>query len=49
MAHLATAMGKLYYSYHDGIDTELWEYDPNNGARGTAQQVDTRINLAFGV
>ena len=39
MAHLATAMGKLYYSYHDGIDTELWEYDPNNGASGTAQQV----------
>jgi ELWxxDGT repeat protein len=39
MANLATAMGKLYYSYDDGSDTELWEFDPNNGANGTAQQV----------
>ena len=47
MAHLATAMGKLYYSYDDGSDTELWEFDPNNGANGTAQQV-ANINTNVG-
>jgi hypothetical protein len=39
MANLTTAFGKLYYRYAISGDEELWEYDPNNGISGTAQQV----------
>ena len=44
MANLATAMGNLYYSYDDGTDRELWEYNPNTGI---AQEVED-INVGAG-
>jgi len=40
MAHLATAMGKLYYSYDDGSDTELWEYDHDAGTAREVQDIN---------